>query len=73
MLAALRYHETSKDNNGQVCLMGKYHNVLYIAAKLAFDWSLQDNYTVARLLDEIYYCENTFERLFLGKIILLTV
>lgn len=51
--------------------MGKYHNVLYVAAKLAFDWSLQDNYTVARLLDEIYSCEKTFERLFLGMIQLL--
>ncbi|XP_077293546.1 SOCS domain-containing protein stops [Arctopsyche grandis] len=68
VLSALRYHEKSRNENGQVCLMGKYHNVLYVAAKLAFDWSLQDNYTVARLLDEIYSCEKTFERLFLGAI-----
>ena len=48
--------------------MGKYHNLLYIALKLAFDWSLQDNGVVATLLDELYACEKTFERLFLGKI-----
>ncbi|KAL4703217.1 hypothetical protein ACJJTC_007041 [Scirpophaga incertulas] len=48
--------------------MGKYHNLLYIAMKLAFDWSLQDNGTVAALLDELYACEKTFERIFLGAI-----
>lgn len=46
--------------------MGKYHNMLYIAMKLAFEWSLQDNGVVATLLDEIYACEGTFERIFLG-------
>lgn len=48
--------------------MGKYHNLLYIAMKLAFDWSLQDNGVVAALLDELYACEGTFERIFLGKL-----
>lgn len=47
--------------------MGKYHNLLYIAMKLSFDWSLQDNGVVAALLDELYACEGTFERIFLGK------
>lgn len=46
--------------------MGKYHNLLYIAMKLAFDWSLQDNGVVAALLDDLYACEKTFERIFLG-------
>lgn len=65
---ALRYHNRCKSDNGDVCLMGKYHNLLYIAMKLAFDWSLQDNGTVAALLDELYACEGTFERIFLGAI-----
>ncbi|XP_052749880.1 uncharacterized protein LOC113511998 isoform X2 [Galleria mellonella] len=65
VLSALRYHNNCKTNNGDVCLMGKYHNLLYIAMKLAFDWSLQDNGVVAALLDELYTCEKTFERIFL--------
>ncbi|XP_053616529.1 uncharacterized protein stops [Plodia interpunctella] len=68
ILSALRYHNSCKSNNGDVCLMGKYHNLLYIAMKLAFDWSLQDNGVVAALLDELYTCEKTFERIFLGAI-----
>ncbi|CAH0719186.1 unnamed protein product, partial [Brenthis ino] len=66
--SALRYHNRCKSDNGDVCLMGKYHNMLYIAMKLAFDWSLQDNGIVAALLDEMYACEGTFERIFLGAI-----
>ncbi|XP_068623219.1 uncharacterized protein stops [Battus philenor] len=63
--SALRYHNNCKSSNGDVCLMGKYHNLLYIAMKLAYDWSLQDNGVVAALLDA---CEGTFERIFLGAI-----
>ncbi|XP_063537840.1 uncharacterized protein LOC134747184 [Cydia strobilella] len=66
--SALKYHNNCKATNGDVCLMGKYHNVLYIAMKLSFDWSLQDNGVVAALLDELYACEKTFERIFLGAI-----
>ncbi|XP_047508426.1 uncharacterized protein LOC125051863 [Pieris napi] len=66
--SALKYHNNCKSDNGDVCLMGKYHNLLYIAMKLAFDWSLQDNGVVAALLDELYACERTFERIFLGAI-----
>lgn len=51
--------------------MGKYHNLLYVAMKLAFDWSLQDNGVVAALLDELYACERTFERIFLGMYLIL--
>ncbi|XP_041968933.1 uncharacterized protein LOC121725860 [Aricia agestis] len=66
--SALRFHGKCKTDNGDVCLMGKYHDMLYIAMKLAFDWSLQDNGVVAALLDELYACEGTFERIFLGAI-----
>lgn len=48
--------------------MGKNHNVLYVAAKLCFDWQLQDTLTVALLLNNIFSCEKTFERLLLGAI-----
>ncbi|XP_030031190.2 uncharacterized protein LOC115448032 [Manduca sexta] len=68
VLSALKYHNSCKSTNGDVCLMGKYHNLLYIAMKLSFDWSLQDNGVVAALLDEMYACERTFERIFLGAI-----
>ncbi|CAG9571702.1 unnamed protein product [Danaus chrysippus] len=66
--SAVRFHNRCKSANGDVCLMGKYHNLLYIAMKLAFDWSLQDNGMVGALLDELYACEGTFERIFLGAI-----
>lgn len=67
--AALQYHQTSKQGNGQICLLGKYHNVLYVAATLCFDWNLEDTSVVAQLLQDIFACENTFEKLFAGAIV----
>ncbi|XP_045479233.1 uncharacterized protein LOC123684134 isoform X2 [Harmonia axyridis] len=64
----LRYHDIMKETNNSICLMGKFHNVLYVAMKLAFDWQVQDSGTIATLLEQIYSCEKTFERLFLGAI-----
>ena len=58
----------TRDNNGKVCLLGKYHNVLYVAVKLCFDWKLDDSETIVQLLNDIYLCEKTFERLFVGAI-----
>jgi ankyrin repeat/SOCS box protein 17 len=49
--------------------MGKYHNILYVAAKLCYDWKLRDNAIVVQLLNDIYNCEHTFERLFVGAIL----
>jgi ankyrin repeat/SOCS box protein 17 len=69
VMAAVRYHANSKTLNGEVCLMGKFHNILYIAAKLCYDWKLKDNTIVAQLLNDIYHCEQTFERLFIGAIL----
>lgn len=66
--AALKFHEMTRDNNGSVCLLGKYHNVLYVAVKICFDWKLEDSETVVQLLKDIYICEKTFERLFVGAI-----
>jgi ankyrin repeat/SOCS box protein 17 len=69
VMSAIRYHANSKTSNGKVCLMGKFHNVLYVAAKLCYDWKLKDNAIVVRLLNDIYNCEQTFERLFIGTIL----
>jgi ankyrin repeat/SOCS box protein 17 len=49
--------------------MRKFHNILYVAAKLCYDWKLRDNAIVVRLLNDIYNCEHTFERLFIGAIL----
>lgn len=50
-------------NNG-LCLFGKYHNILYVAAKLCFIWNLEDTEVISTLLTRIYECENTFEKFF---------
>jgi ankyrin repeat/SOCS box protein 17 len=68
VLSAIRYHQNSFFSNGMICHMGKYHNILYVAAKLCCDWKSSDNATVVRLLNDIYHCEHTFERLFVGAI-----
>ncbi|CAA9996088.1 unnamed protein product, partial [Nesidiocoris tenuis] len=61
--SALNFHASTRGQNGQVCLMGKYHNVLYVAARLAFDWKLEHSETVCQLLDHMFLCERTFDRL----------
>lgn len=68
--------------------MGKYHNVLYVALKTAWNWDVKDSAVICALLSmisreisnhrlycfqfffsaEIYDCEKTFERLFIGAI-----
>lgn len=67
-MSALRYHNIAMMENGYVCLLGKFHNVLYVAAKLCFDWNLNNNEIVSRLLNDIFYCEKTFERILVGAI-----
>ncbi|XP_052899959.1 uncharacterized protein LOC128306472 [Anopheles moucheti] len=66
--SAIDYHNRMKGDNYEVCMMGKYHNVLYIALRITWDWGLEDSYIVRNLLDEIFKCEKTFERLFLGAL-----
>lgn len=68
VISALRYHNITMMENGSVCLLGKFHNVLYVAAKLCYDWDIGNNKIVSRLLNDIFYCEKTFERLFVGAI-----
>lgn len=38
--------------------MGKYHNVLYVALKVAWDWGVTDSPTICQLLSE--YRPNCF-------------
>ncbi|XP_017874100.1 PREDICTED: uncharacterized protein LOC108621346 [Drosophila arizonae] len=66
--AALRFHRLAKQNNGNVCLMGKYHNILYIALRTCWDWGVRDSEVVVQLLVSIFECEKTFERIFLGAL-----
>lgn len=33
-------------------MMGKYHNVLYIALKVGWDWGVKDSETICQLLGE---------------------
>lgn len=68
VVAAIRHHDNRKSSSGRLCLMDRYHNILYIAVKLCSDWKLNDNSTVIQLLNDIYQCEHTFERLFIGAI-----
>ena len=67
--AALRYHAATRDANGSVCLKGKFHDILYVVAKLSYDWELRDGHTVARLLQDLHACEDTFERITVGAIV----
>lgn len=68
VLAAVKYHQKKKNGNSEVCLMGKYHNILYIALRTCWEWGVRDSAVVILLLEEIYSCEKTFERLFLGAL-----
>ncbi|CRK91145.1 CLUMA_CG004831, isoform A [Clunio marinus] len=68
VMSAIKYHQTIKASNSEVCRMGKFHNILYIAVKIAWNWDIKDSSIVCALLNEIYECEKTFERLFLGAI-----
>ena len=66
--AGLRYHNIAMMGNGSVCMLGKFHNVLYVVGKLCYDWKLRNNEIVSRLLNDIFYCEGTFERILVGAI-----
>lgn len=46
----IHYHDQMKDQNGKVCMMGKYHNILYVAMKLCYDWQLKDMATVSNFI-----------------------
>lgn len=48
--------------------MGNNHNVLYVAMNICHSWQLQDTPTVVALLENMYHCEKTFERIWIGAI-----
>jgi ankyrin repeat/SOCS box protein 17 len=54
--------------NYSICILGKFHNVLYIAAKLCYDWQIDNNELVTKILNDIFYCEKSFERIIIGAI-----
>lgn len=64
MEAAIEFHDKSKVENNDVCLFGKYHNILYVAAKLCYQWALEETDIVCALLTSVYACEKTFEKFF---------
>ncbi|XP_063229105.1 uncharacterized protein LOC134534554 [Bacillus rossius redtenbacheri] len=66
---ALRYHSDARASNGGVCRSGKYHDVLYVAAKLCVDWELRDHKVVAEVLVAVHGCERSFERLLAGALL----
>lgn len=66
--AVIKYHRKHRNENGRICLLGKYHNVLYAGVRLCYDFLLEDSKTVCELLREIFVCEKTFERIFAGAI-----
>ncbi|KAF7272222.1 hypothetical protein GWI33_014978 [Rhynchophorus ferrugineus] len=64
----IRYHRRAKLSNGNVCMMGKNHNILYVGLRLCYIWQVKKSGLVAELLNEIYFCEYTFERILIGAI-----
>jgi hypothetical protein len=52
----------------KICLMGKYHNLLYVALKTAWNWNIKQSQVIAALLRAFIYL-----LFFLKKIIYLYI
>lgn len=63
LTAALDYHAGSLADNGGVCRLGKFHNILYVAAAVAMQQEVTDSAVVARLLAALHTCEGGLDRL----------
>lgn len=63
LTAALEYHTASLADNGGVCRLGKFHNILYVAAAVAVQQEATDSTVVARLLAALHACEGGLDRL----------
>lgn len=63
LTAALEYHAESLADNGGVCRLGKFHNILYVAAAVAVQHEAADSAVVARLLAALHACEGGLDRL----------
>ncbi|KAF0310742.1 hypothetical protein FJT64_001939 [Amphibalanus amphitrite] len=66
--ALLERHEQARRANGGVCRLGGFHQLLAVAALVAFRWRLDDTPLVCRLLTAVAGCESTLERLLAGAI-----
>ena len=66
--ALIGYHDDAQRSNGGVCRLGRYHQLLAVAAVVAFRWRLDDTPLVCRLLLAVASCEGTLERLLAGAI-----
>ncbi|XP_063869559.1 uncharacterized protein LOC135105269 [Scylla paramamosain] len=61
--AALEYHAARLADNGGVCRLGKFHNILYVAAAVAVEQAVVDSAMVGRLLAALHACEGGLDRL----------
>lgn len=63
------FHNYEMQRNGYICAMENSHYLLFVAAKLCFDFSVSDKKTIASLLDSIFACEKTFEKLLVAAVV----
>lgn len=59
----IQFHREALESNSGICRLGKYHDILYVAAYLAEQFRIDDNSLVSQLLKEMFYCEQSFDRL----------
>ncbi|XP_050525847.1 uncharacterized protein LOC126896797 [Daktulosphaira vitifoliae] len=68
ILGAVTHHNRAVCANGSVCPLGKHHDILYVMARLALDAKAGPG-PVSTLLNAIYKCEKTLEKLFEGAVV----
>lgn len=61
--ATLDYHDRHLADNGGVCKLGKFHNVLYVVASIAVEQNVKDSAVIGRLLRALHQCEGGLDRL----------
>ena len=54
--------------NSSNFILEKAHNVLYIAAKLCYDWRIKNNILVSAIIKDIFQCERDFKKIFFGAL-----
>ncbi|KAL7633026.1 UNVERIFIED_CONTAM: hypothetical protein RMT77_016602 [Armadillidium vulgare] len=59
----LDFHEDSLNKNSGVCRLGKYHDVLHVAAYLVVRYQVKNLQLVSLLLINIFQCEKGFDRI----------
>ena len=66
--ALIDHHDQVRRSNGGVCRLGRFHQLLAVAATVAFHWRVADTALVCRLLRAVAECEHTLERLLAAAI-----